>query len=138
MNHYQFSDLSTGMKEEFTVTVDQDKMDKFYQITGDANPLHQDDSFAKNQGYPAAVVYGMLTASFLSSLAGVYLPGEKSLIQSAEVKFLQPVFPGDTLRICGEVKELNESVQRMVLKTTIYNQEQRKVLRGEMKIGFLK
>ncbi|MEY8378268.1 hypothetical protein AALD22_21290 [Lachnospiraceae bacterium 56-18] len=42
MNHYQFSDLSTGMKEEFTVTVDQDKMDKFYQITGDANPLHQD------------------------------------------------------------------------------------------------
>ena len=80
----------------------------------------------------------MLTASFLSSLAGMYLPGEKSLIQSAEVKFLQPVFPGDTLRVCGEVKELNESVQRMVLKTIIYNQEQRKVLRGEMKIGFLK
>ena len=87
MNHYQFSDLSTGMKEEFTVTVDQDKMDKFYQITGDANPLHQDDSFAKNQGYPAAVAYGMLTASFLSSLAGMYLPGEKSLIQSAEVTY---------------------------------------------------
>lgn len=137
MNHYGFYELREGMKEEFTVSVDADKMDKFCQITGDVNPLHKDKLFARSKGYPSTVVYGMLTASFLSTLAGVYLPGEKSFIQSVEVKFLEPVFPGDILRVRGEVKELNESVQQMVLGITMYNQDNRKVLRGEMKIGFI-
>lgn len=138
MNHYTFHELKTGMKEEFTTVVDAYKMESFCQITGDVNPLHQENSFAQSQGYPSTVAYGMLTASFLSTLAGVYLPGEKSLIQSVSVKFLLPVFPGDSLRICGEIKELNESVQQMVVKVAIYNKDHKKVLRGEMKVGFLK
>lgn len=138
MNHYEFHELKTGMKQEFTVTVDEDKMDGFCLLTGDENPLHKDKEYARAHGYPSVAAYGMLTASFLSTLAGVYLPGEKSLIQSVEVKFLSPVFPGDRLRISGEIKELNESVQQMVLKTAVYNEDDRKVLRGEMKIGFLK
>lgn len=138
MKHYTFHKLKTGMKEEFTVTVDVDKMESFCRITGDVNPLHRDKSFAQTQGYSSTVVYGMLTASFLSTLAGVYLPGEKSLLQSVSVKFLSPVFPGDLLRVCGEIKELNESVQQMVLKVAIYNKEHKKVLRGELKVGFLK
>lgn len=120
------------------VTADADKMEKFYQITGDANPLHRNPEFAKSQGYPGTVSYGMLTASFLSALAGMYLPGEKSLIQSVNVKFLQPVFPGDVLRVCGEVKELHASVQQMVLGVAVYKQDGSRVLRGEMKTGFLK
>ena len=138
MNHYTFPEVKIGMKEEYTVTVDADMIEDFCRITGDVNPLHRDKSFAQSRGYASNVVYGMLTASFLSTLAGVYLPGENSLIQSVEVKFLLPVFPGDLLRICGEVKELNESVQQMVLNIAIYNQKHRKVLRGKMKVGFLK
>lgn len=138
MNHYTFQELKTGMRAEFTVTADADKMEKFYQITGDANPLHRNPAFAKSQGYPGTVSYGMLTASFLSALAGMYLPGEKSLIQSVNVKFLQPVFPGDVLRVCGEVKELHASVQQMVLGVAVYKQDGSRVLRGEMKTGFLK
>lgn len=138
MNYYTFHELKTGMKEEFTVMVDADKMEEFCQMTGDVNPLHRDNGFARSQGYPSTVVYGMLTASFLSTLAGIYLPGEKSLIQSVNVKFLAPVFPGDLLQVCGEIKELNESVQQMVLKVAMYNKDHKKVLRGEMKVGFLK
>lgn len=79
----------------------------------------------------------MLTASMLSKLAGVYLPGRYSLIEEVDAKFVSPVYVNDTLCISGVVTELNESVQQMVMKVTIRNQNEEKVLRGKMKIGFL-
>ena len=51
-------------------------MDQFLAITGDCSPIHVDADYAKDRGYPGCVVYGMLGASFFSTLAGVYLPGE--------------------------------------------------------------
>ena len=71
----------------------------------------------------------MLTASFLSTLAGVYLP--------VETKFTKPVYIGDLLNISGEVTEINDTVNQIVLKVEIRNQNEEKVLRGKMKVGFL-
>ena len=79
----------------------------------------------------------MLTASFLSTLAGVYLPGEKSLIHSIETKFIKPVFVGDKLTILGEVSSKNDLFSVIEMKITIRNQDNIKVLRGNMKVGVL-
>lgn len=135
MNHYKYEDLSIGMSESFNATVTDEMMNAFYGITGDNNPLHCSDSFAMEKGFSGKVVYGMLTASFLSTLAGVYLPGENSLIESTEVKFVRPVFPGDELTVEGKVSELNDTVRQMVMKVCIRNQNDEKVVRGTMKIG---
>lgn len=135
MNHYKYEDLSIGMSEAFTVTVTAAMMEAFYEITGDENPLHRSERFAMEKGFSGKVVYGMLTASFLSTLAGVYLPGENSLIESTEVKFVKPVFIGDELTIEGRISELNDTVRQMVMKICIRNQNGDKVVRGTMKIG---
>lgn len=74
----------------------------------------------------------------LSTLAGVYLPGENSLIHSVETKFVKPVFVGDTLLVSGEVVEKNEHFPVIKLKVVITNQKKEKVLRGSMQIGVLK
>lgn len=134
MNNYSFDELSVGMSESFDVTITADMLDSFKGITGDINPLHNDEEFAKAKGHVGRVAYGMLTASFLSTMAGVYLPGEKSLIQQVETKFVNPVYIGDTLTVKGEIAELIESVQRLELKVTITNQNGKKVLRGKMQI----
>ena len=134
MNNYKFEDLSVGMSESFKVTITQEMLDSFKGITGDINPLHNDESFAVSKGHPGRVAYGMLTASFLSTLAGVYIPGERSLIQQVETKFSSPVYIGDELTVKGEIAELVESVQRLELKVTITNQSGKKVLRGKMQI----
>lgn len=134
MNTYTFDDLKVGMSESFQVTITEAMLDSFKGITGDVNPLHNDEEFAKAKGHVGRVAYGMLTASFLSTLAGVYLPGEKSLIQQVETKFASPVYIGDTLTVKGEIVELIESVQRLELKVTITNQNGKKVLRGKMEI----
>lgn len=138
MNHYVYNDIPIGHKESFSVKVSEEMLDSFRTITGDINYLHNDEYFASNLGYPGRVVYGMLTASFLSTLAGVYLPGENSLIQSVEIQFAKPVFIGDLLTIQGTVKEKDDNFHYMVLKVEIRNQNGVKVLRGKMQIGFLK
>ena len=112
-------------------------LDEFKEITGDINPLHQSREFARKKGYTDRVGYGMLTASFLSTLAGVYLPGERSLIHSVETKFLKPVYVGDELTISGKVSETDERFKILKLKVTITNQKSEKVCKGTMQIGIL-
>ena len=135
MNHYTWQDLSSGMEEHFTIVVTDAMIGQFKEITGDNNPLHCDERYAAGKGYSGRVVYGMLTASFLSTLAGVYLPGEKSLIHSVESKFLKPVFLGDKLTISGVIDEMDDRFRIIRVKALICNQRGEKVLRGSMQIG---
>lgn len=134
MNNYKISEIHVGTTESFEVTVTDSMMRAFLDITGDINPLHTDKEFASDKGYPDRVVYGMLTASFLSTLAGVYLPGECSLIHSVESKLTRPVYVGDTLTVSGTVTEKSESVPVFIMKTLIKNQNGESVLRGKMQI----
>ena len=138
MNNYTFEELSIGQSESFEVTVTAEMMDSFLKISGDINPLHNDKNFAKEQGYADKVVYGLLTTSFISKLVGVLLPGEKCLLQGVEVKYLRPVYIGDTLLVTGIVDELHESVQRASIKVSISNQDNKKVVKGKAEVGFLK
>lgn len=137
MNHYSINELSIGHKESFKTEITSDMFDKFREITGDINPLHNNEDFAKDLGHKGRVAFGMLTASFLSTLAGVYLPGERSLIHSVETKFTKPVYIGDVLNVSGEVVEINDTVNQIVLRVEIKNQNEEKILRGKMKVGFL-
>ena len=80
MNHYTLAEMTPGLSESFTVTVTEEMMARFEAITGDVSPIHMDAEYAQKRGYPGRVVYGMLGASFFSTLAGVYLPGEHCLL----------------------------------------------------------
>ena len=136
MNRYLFSELSIGMSECFEAIVTEDMMNSFCNITGDINPLHNDRDYAISKGFPDRVCYGMLTASLLSTFAGVYLPGEHCLIHEVDSKFVKPVFAGDHLKVSGEITELNDTFQQATMKVAITNQKGEKVLRAKMKVGF--
>ena len=135
MNTYTYEQIEVGHKESFKVTVTEADMDKFRNITGDVNPLHRDTEYAKEHGHRDRVVFGMLTASYLSTLAGVYLPGERSLIHSVKTKFSGAVYPGDELTVEGTVTEKNDTFELIIVKVIIRNQEGTKVVKAEMQIG---
>lgn len=138
MNEFKFTDIKVGMEEQFQVTLTEDMLEKFKDITGDINPLHNDLEYAKSKGYDEKVVYGMLTSSFLSTLAGVYLPGKYSLIHEVDILFKKPVFISDSpLTIKGTVIEINEMFKQFKIKVEILNKNNEKVLRGTMKVGVL-
>lgn len=138
MNKYTFEEINIGQEESFCVTITEEMMDSFRNITGDVNPLHTDETFAKEKGYEKKVAYGMLTASFLSTMAGVYMPGENSLIQSVEVKFSKPVFAGNVITYTGKVSEKNDTFNFIVLKVTGTLEDGTKVLKATMQIGVLR
>ncbi len=138
MNHYTLAEMTPGLTQSFTVTVTEQMMEQFYAITGDNSPIHMDADYAAGRGYPGRVVYGMLGASFFSTLAGVYLPGEHCLLHSVESKFAKPIFIGDTLTITGKVSEVNETFSEVTIKATIVNQDGKKVARGVIKAGLAK
>ena len=138
MNEYKFEDIKIGMEEKFQVSITEDMVNSFCKITGDVNPLHNDLEYAKSKGYQEKVVYGMLTSSFLSTLAGVYLPGKYSLIHEVDILFKKPVFISDSpLTIKGTVIEINEMFKQFKIKVEILNKNNEKVLRGTMKVGVL-
>lgn len=137
MNRYGFEDLSIGMKESFSREVTADMVENFCRMTGDVNPLHTDEEFAKGKGFKDRVVYGLLTTSFLSTLAGVYLPGERSLIREVDVKMKKPVFIGDVLTVTGEVESIRDELGFFVMKVSIVNQNGDKVMRGTMQMGII-
>lgn len=138
MNEYRFEDLYIGKEEYFSVTVTEEMMKMFLELSGDNNPLHNDEGFAISQGYQNKVVYGLLTTSFISRLVGVLLPGKYCLLQGIEVKYSKPVYVGDILIVKGVVDELHESVKRAAIKVTIQNQDEKKVVKGKVEVGFLK
>lgn len=137
MNTYTYDEITEGLKCEFKVTVTEDMFSSFKAITGDSNPMHTDNEYAVNKGYEGRVAYGMLTASFMSTIAGMYLPGERSLILSEEAEFPKPVYIGDELTITGEVKEKNDTFEYIVIKVIVRNAQGLKVLRGKLKVKVL-
>ena len=138
MNEYKFEDIKIGLNKEFKVSITEEMMEMFYKITGDNNPLHNNLDYAKSKGFNEKVVYGMLTSSFLSTLAGVYLPGKYSIIHSVEILFKKPVFISENpLTVKGTVEEINEVFKQFTIKFEITNNKNEKVTRGTMKVGVL-
>ena len=138
MNHYTLAEMTPGLTESFTVTVTEEMMQAFERLTGDCSPIHVDETYAKARGYGGRVVYGMLGASFFSTLAGVYLPGEHCLLHGVECKFARPVFIGDTLTVTGTVVNVSEAVAEAEIKAVITNQDGKKPTRGVIKAGLAK
>ena len=142
MNEYRFDDLRSKEEygadcttEEFTVEVTEEMMDKFLSITGDVNPLHNDGEYAVSKGFEGRVVYGMLTSSFCSTLAGVYLPGKYCILHSVETAFRMPVYIGDTLTVKGFVKTKFYSTRTMEISVQITNSKGKKVAKGKITAG---
>lgn len=136
MNHYRITDIQIGLTEQFSTVITDDMMASFQKITGDTSPIHISETNAKNKGFNDRVVYGLLTASFYSTLVGVHLPGEFAVLSSLDITFSNPVYINDTLTISGEVKEIDTQFNLIKLKVKITNQNGELVSRGTIRVGF--
>lgn len=142
MNEYTFEEIEVGMSVSFKKIITKEMEASFRVITGDENPLHKDDDFAfeiSGESFKGHVTFGMLTASFYSTVAGMYLPGKYSLIHSFdEISFMKPVFAGDELTVNAEVIDKDEALKMIRLKIIIKNQDDKKVSRAKMKVLVMK
>lgn len=136
MNDYKFDTLNIGVDAEFEVIITEKMMLQFREISGDENPMHLDAEYAIKHGYESNIVYGLLTASFYSKLAGMFLPGKYCILKSVETFFERPVYIGDVLRIYGKVKEKDDRFQQATVKAKIINQHNKTVSKANILVGF--
>src|SRR5262245_13437118 len=94
---YCIEDLSIGQSANYARTVNEADVQQFGAVSGDMNPLHFDEAYAKNTIFRGRIAHGILSVSFLSTVLGTKLPGAGSIFLSATVRFKAPVRIGDTV-----------------------------------------
>jgi 3-hydroxybutyryl-CoA dehydratase len=136
MNHYTFDEMEIGLSESFVADITESKMKMFSELSGDLNPMHVDADYAKSNGYEDKIVYGMLASSLYSTLVGMYLPGEKCLLNKCSVDYRKPVYVGDKLNVYGEVVDKRISTGRIKIKGKMVNQKGITVNTAEITVSF--
>lgn len=123
--------LIQGQTAEFSRTITETDIQIFAGLSGDFNPVHVDKEYACNTFFQERIAHGLLTASFLSRLLGMHLPGPGSVYVSQTLFFTKPVYIGDTVTAQAEITDTKERERLVMIKTTCVNQKSHAVLKGE-------
>jgi 3-hydroxybutyryl-CoA dehydratase len=124
-------ELVVGQTAELKQTITTTAIRDFAETVGDDNPLHADGDFARRVSFREPIAPGILTAGLISAVIGTQLPGPGTLYISQDLRFLKPVYPGDTITARAEVVEIMEGRNRVRLRTWCVNQANEEVLVGE-------
>ena len=111
---YYIEDLKTGMSESLSKTVTERDVELFGEVSGDRNPVHFDEAYAKGTIFKGRIAHGMLSASYISTVLGMQMPGPGTIFMSTTTKFKAPVRIGDTVVTTCTVREINEANKRVV------------------------
>jgi len=122
---------SVGEKATFSKTITETDVVLYAGLIGDFNSLHVNKQAASESLFGRRVAHGMLTAGLISTVIGTRLPGEGSIYMGQELRFLKPVFLGDTITAAAEVVEVMEDKRRVRLHTWCINDRGETVVDGE-------
>ena len=130
-----FEEIEVGRKARLEVRLTPELIDAFARLTGDLNPLHVSDEFARSRGFPARLAHGLLSASFFSAICGMLLPGRDCLLQSVRFDFRKPAPAGTALTLEAEVVQKIDAVRALVLQVSARNAAGEVVLSGKVQAG---
>lgn len=119
-----------GDKASFTKTITETDVYLFAGVTGDLNPAHVNESWAKNTKFGGRIAHGMLSGGLISAVLGMQLPGPGTIYMGQTLKFTAPVHIGDTVTAEAEVVEIIDG-KRLRLRTTATTQDGTLVVDGE-------
>ncbi len=128
--------LKIGDRSTHTFTVSDEVVRGFSELTGDRNPVHLDEEFAKTTRFGRRIAHGMIAASQISAAIANILPGPGSIYLSQSLQFVAPVFIGDVVTTKLTVISIKEGKPIATLETICENQKGDVVLKGEAVVLF--
>jgi 3-hydroxybutyryl-CoA dehydratase len=123
--------LNVGDSAEASKTIADEDIRAFAELTGDFNPVHVDDEYARTTRFGRRIAHGMLGASLISAVIANKLPGRGSVYLSQTLRFTAPVYPGDTVTARVTVRHVREDKPVVTLETVCTNQHGERVVEGE-------
>lgn len=127
----KYEDIKIGDSAEVEHTITEDDIRQFGKLSGDFNPLHFDEEWARKTQFGGRIAHGLLTASFISTAIGMKLPGKGSIYLGQEIAFWNPVRIGDAITTKVEVIETHDEKRRVMLSTVCVNQRGETILTGK-------
>ena len=127
------TDIQIGMAETYSQIITENDINAFSNISGDKNPVHIDEDYAKNSRYKKKIAHGLLSASFFSALFGTKLPGTGCVYVSQSLNFKRPVYIGDEVTASITVTKI-DTTRKRVFFTTICTVKKKTVIDGEAEI----
>ncbi|MEO0816372.1 MAG: MaoC family dehydratase [Pseudomonadota bacterium] len=115
---FAYEDLEIGMFHETVHTITENDIQAFADVSGDFNPLHMDEEFAKTTIFGQRIAHGALTASYISGILGNNLPGPGAIFTNLSMRFRRPVFIGAEVTVRAEVTEKQDKGNRVTLKVS--------------------
>lgn len=119
-----FTDIQKGDSASFSVTITESDAEKFAEISGDYNPLHIDEAYAKGTEFGGRVVHGMFLGALVSRLVGMELPGKKALLLKETLEFKKPARIGDRITVKGSVAHKSEAFRLVELSVEIRTEKE--------------
>jgi 3-hydroxybutyryl-CoA dehydratase len=116
-----------------TILVDEAMVKKFAEVSGDFNAIHMDEEYAKKTRFGRRIAHGMISGAMISRVLATKLgPGGIYLAQS--MKFMAPVFIGDSITVKLRVKHIKEDKGIATVESNVFNQKGEIVVKGESMI----
>jgi acyl dehydratase len=134
----RIEDFEPGRRASFRKTFTDEDVRRFVEITGDTNPLHVDDEFAAGTRFGRRIVHGMLAASVFSTMVGMLLPGTGAIYRAQTIRFLLPVYVGDTVTAHFVVRSVDRARHRLEIDAWIEDEAGQRVIEGTCEAGLLR
>ncbi len=128
-------DLFKDFEKNLSFVVSEEVYKSFQQCSGDLNPLHTDDDFAKGKGFNSRVMYGNILNGFISYAIGMELPTPDVMLQLQDIQYKKPVYLNDKLVMNLKTEEIHESVHVVVFIYKFINEQNKVVAKGHIQIG---
>lgn len=126
-----YAEIKIGDSATITRTLTKQDIQLFAVVTGDMNPAHLDEEYAKTDVFRQIVGHGMWTGSMFSALFGMYLPGPGTIYLSQTLRFLKPVHLGDTITASVMATAKDDKHRHITFATLCVNEQGEHVLEGE-------
>lgn len=130
-------DLKIGDSFATTREVTDELVRKFAEVSGDHNPIHLDEEFAKTTRFGRRIAHGMLSGAFISAVLGYEFKERKIVYLSQTMRFTAPVFIGDTVTATATVRNIREDKGIVTLETICTNQNGETLVTGEAMVMIL-
>ena len=116
------------------LSITEDLLKQFGTLSGDLNPIHTDDNYAKEKGFLGKVCYGNILGMLISTMVGMNLGSNEVMLLSQKVDFRYPVYVGDVIELKGKVSNKSEAVRIIELKLSFWNEKGMKVASGKCQV----
>lgn len=132
---FAYADIAEGQRETHHYAISPAVYEHFLAGFRDVSPIHVDETYARSQGFGGRVMHGSILNGFISHFIGTWFPGRFSLLLAVDVRFSQPSYLGDAIRLEAVVSQKMDAKKILILDVTLTNLTQKHLAaRGRIQV----